>query len=137
MRVSGSVYLTSYEAEDASGNQGFYTTGLFGSPSDTLIVECTNPFLSAADSAELCANWSAGTNSYGNKTFQMSKAWGPYVNSLGGEDVDTVDNRVFNLRVEGDFDIGDRTFDYQAGYLAVKNYTDFKRLKWNRKNSKK
>jgi outer membrane receptor protein involved in Fe transport len=115
MRVSGSVYLTSYEAEDASGNQGFYTTGLFGSPSDTLIVECTNPFLSAADSAELCANWSAGTNSYGNKTFQMSKAWGPYVNSLGGEDVDTVDNRVFNLRVEGDFDIGDRTFDYQAG----------------------
>jgi hypothetical protein len=38
MRVSGSVYLTSYEAEDASGNQGFYTTGLFGSPSNTLIV---------------------------------------------------------------------------------------------------
>jgi len=115
MRVSGSVYLTSYEAEDASGNQGFYTTGLFGSPSDTLIVECNNPYLSAADSAELCANWSTGTNSYGNKTFQMSKAWGPYVKSLGGEDVDTVDNRVFNLRVEGDFDIGDRTFDYNVG----------------------
>ena len=115
MRVSGSVYLTSYEAEDASGNQGFYTTGLFGSPSNTLIVECTNPYLSAADSAELCANWSTGTNSYGNKTFQMSKAWGPYVNSLGGEDVDTVDNRVFNLRVEGDFDIADRTFDYSFG----------------------
>jgi outer membrane receptor protein involved in Fe transport len=115
MRVSGSVYLTSYEAEDASGNQGFYTTGLFGSPSNTLVVECTNPYLSAADSAELCANWSTGTNSYGNKTFKMSKAWGPYVNSLGGEDVDTVDNRVFNLRVEGDFDIGDRTFDYNFG----------------------
>ena len=115
MRVSGSVYLTSYEAEDASGNQGFYTTGLFGSPSNTLIVECTNPYLSAADSAELCANWSTGTNSYGNKTFKMSKAWGPYVNSLGGEDVDTVDNRVFNLRVEGDFDIADRTFDYSFG----------------------
>ena len=115
MRVSGSVYLTSYEAEDASGNQGFYTTGLFGSPSNTLVVECTNPYLSAADSAELCANWSTGTNSYGNKTFKMSKAWGPYVNSLGGEDVDTVDNRVFNLRVEGDFDIADRTFDYSFG----------------------
>jgi iron complex outermembrane receptor protein len=115
MRVSGSVYLTSYEAEDASGNQGFYTTGLFGSPSNTLVVECTNPYLSAADSAELCANWSTGTNSYGNKTFKMSKAWGPYVKSLGGEDVDTVDNRVFNLRVEGDFDIGDRTFDYNFG----------------------
>ena len=41
MRVSGSVYLTSYSAEDASGNQGFYTTGLFGAPSDTLTVECT------------------------------------------------------------------------------------------------
>ena len=36
MRVSGSVYLTSYEAEAADGNQGFYTTGLFGSPSSTL-----------------------------------------------------------------------------------------------------
>ena len=115
MRVSGSVYLTSYEAEDASGNQGFYTTGLFGSPSNTLVVECTNPYLSAADSAELCANWSTGTNSYGNKTFKMSKAWGPYVNSLGGEDVDTVDNRVFNLRVEGDFDFAERTFDYSFG----------------------
>lgn len=114
MRVSGSVYLTSYEAEDAN-TQGFYTTGLFGAPSDTLIVECTNPFLSAADSAELCANWAGGTNSYGNKTFQMSKAWGPYFKSIGGEDVDTVDNRVFNLRVEGDFDLGDRTFDYQVG----------------------
>ena len=45
----------------------------------------------------------------------MSKAWGPYVRSIGGEDVDTVDNRVFNLRVEGDFDIGDRTFDYNVG----------------------
>ena len=115
MTVSGSVYLTSYEAEDATGNQGFYTTGLFGSPSGTLIVECTNPYLSAADSAELCANWSAGTNSYGNKTFKMSKAWGPYVNSLGGEDVDTVDNRVFNLRIDGDFDLADRTFNYSWG----------------------
>ena len=115
MRVSGSVYLTSYSAEDATGNQGFYTTGLFGSPSNTLIVECTNPYLSAADSAELCANWSGGTNSYGNKTFQMSKAWGPYFKSLGGENVDTVDNRVFNLRIDGDFDIGERTFDYSWG----------------------
>jgi outer membrane receptor protein involved in Fe transport len=115
MRVSGSVYLTSYSAEDASGNQGFYTTGLFGSPSNTLTVECTNPYLSAADSAELCANWSGKTNSYGNKTFDMSKAWGPYVRSLGGEDVDTVDNRVFNLRIEGDFDLADRTFDYSWG----------------------
>ena len=51
----------------------------------------------------------------GNKTFQMSKAWGPYFKSIGGEDVDTVDNRVFNLRIEGDFDLGDRTFDYQVG----------------------
>jgi len=115
MRVSGSVYLTSYEAEAADGNQGFYTTGLFGSPSDTLIVECENPFLDPADSKFICDNWAGGTNSYGNKTFQMSKAWGPYFNSLGGEDVDTVDNRVFNLRVEGDFDLGDRTFDYQVG----------------------
>jgi hypothetical protein len=115
MRVSGSVYLTSYSAEDADGNQGFYTTGLFGAPSDTLYVECTNPYLSAADSAELCANWSAGENTYGNKTFAMSKAWGPYFKSLGGEDVDTVDNRVFNLRIEGDFDIADRTFDYSWG----------------------
>ena len=45
----------------------------------------------------------------------MSKAWGPYVRSIGGEDVDTVDNGVFNLRLEGDFDIGDRTFDYNVG----------------------
>ena len=115
MRVSGSVYLTSYEAEDANGDQGFYTTGLFGSPSNTLIVECTNPYLSAADSAELCANWSGGTNSYGNKTFKMSKAWGPYVRSIGGENVDTVNNRVINLRVDGDFDMGERTFDYSVG----------------------
>ena len=115
MRVSGSVYLTSYEAEAADGSQGFYTTGLFGSPSNSLIVECNNPFLDPADSAFLCENWVSGTNSYGNDTFIMSKAWGPYVRSIGGEDVDTVDNRVFNLRLEGDFDIGDRTFDYNVG----------------------
>ena len=115
MRVSGSVYLTSYEAEAADGSQGFYTTGLFGSPSSSLIVECNNPFLDPADSAFLCENWVSGTNSYGNDTFIMSKAWGPYVRSIGGEDVDTVDNRVFNLRLEGDFDIGDRTFDYNVG----------------------
>ena len=46
MRVSGSVYLTSYEAIDES-TQGFYNTGLFGSPSDTLVLECNHPFLSA------------------------------------------------------------------------------------------
>ena len=115
MRVSGSVYLTSYEAEAADGSQGFYTTGLFGSPSNSLIVECNNPFLDPADSAFLCENWVSGTNSYGNDTFIMSKAWGPYVRSIGGEDIDTVDNRVFNLRLEGDFDIGDRTFDYNVG----------------------
>ena len=45
MRVSGSVYLTSYEAEAADGSQGFYTTGLFGSPSNSLIVECNNTLL--------------------------------------------------------------------------------------------
>ena len=114
MRVSGSVYLTSYEAIDES-TQGFYTTGLFGAPSDTLILECNNPFLSAEDSAFICANLVTGENTYGNQTFKMSKAWGPYYKSLGGEDQDNVDNRVFNLRLDGDFDLADRTFNYSAG----------------------
>ena len=114
MRVSGSVYLTTYEAIDES-TQGFYTTGLFGAPSDTLILECNNPFLSAEDSAFICANLVTGENTYGNQTFKMSKAWGPYYKSLGGEDQDNVDNRVFNLRLDGDFDLADRTFNYSAG----------------------
>ena len=122
MRVSGSVYVTSYEAIDES-TQGFYTTGLFGSPSNTLYLECNNPFLHPDDSAELCANWvqpdfvNGGTltNSYGNELFAMSKAWGPYYKSLGGEDQDNTDNRVLNLRVEGDFDFANREWDYSAG----------------------
>ena len=116
MRVSGSVYLTSYEAIDES-TQGFYNTGLFGSPADTLVLECNHPFLSAEDSAFICANLVQpnGTSPYGNETFRFGKAWGPYYKSLGGEDQDNVDNRVFNLRIDGDFDMGDRTFNYSAG----------------------
>ena len=146
MRVSGSVYLTSYEAIDES-TQGFYTTGLFGAPSDTLFVECNNPFLSAAASAELCANWAYSTadvyigedgrtygtlitdpatganawaatpvvNSYGNKLIGMSKAWSSAYNALGGGSQDNVDNRVMNLRIDGDFDLVGKTWNYSLG----------------------
>jgi iron complex outermembrane receptor protein len=152
MRVSGSVYVTSYESIDEA-TQGFYNTSFFGAPSSNLFVECTNPYLSAADSAELCENWGAqkidiytADDGYdygrvitdpatgnlawatvpvyspylddeGNQVplFQLSKAWSAAANSLGGEDVDNVDNRVLNLRVDGDFDLAERTFNYSLG----------------------